>query len=54
MSLVQILPAIGFACEVESLLSALDGDVVSPRAPIDVKIQYGAYLEESDSSLRMN
>ena len=34
------LPAIGFACEVESLITALTTDRVSPRTPIDIKILY--------------
>ncbi|QUW22863.1 ATP phosphoribosyltransferase regulatory subunit [Sporosarcina sp. Marseille-Q4063] len=34
------LPAIGFACEVESLVTALTTDTVSPRTPIDIKILY--------------
>lgn len=42
------LPAIGFACEVESLITASTGDVVSKRTPIDVKIQYDPdFLEEA-------
>jgi ATP phosphoribosyltransferase regulatory subunit len=34
------LPAIGFACEVESLVTALTTDTVSVRTPIDIKILY--------------
>ena len=34
------LPAIGFACEVESLVNALTSDTVSARTPIDFKILY--------------
>ena len=34
------LPAIGFACEVESLVKASSGENVSPRIPIDVNIVY--------------
>jgi len=42
------LPAIGFACEVESLIKAANGDAVSKRVPIDIKIQYEeAYLAEA-------
>ncbi len=42
------LPAIGFACEVESLVKASSGENVSPRIPIDVNIVYGeADLGES-------
>lgn len=42
------LPAIGFACEVESLIKAATGDVVSQRVPIDIKIQYDeAHLGEA-------
>lgn len=34
------LPAIGFACEVESLLEASESDEFSPQTPIDVIIKY--------------
>lgn len=44
------LPAIGFACEVESLIKAGTGDVVSQRMPTDIKIEYDAgYLIEGIS-----
>ena len=42
------LPAIGFACEVESLVTALTSDTVSARTPIDFKILYdNENLEQS-------
>ena len=42
------LPAIGFACEVESLVTALTSDSVSIRTPIDFKIHYDdGNLEQS-------
>ena len=42
------LPAIGFACEVESLIKAATSDAVSQRVPIDIKIQYDeAHLGEA-------
>ena len=34
------LPAIGFACEIESLVKATDSREVTSRFPIDVKITY--------------
>lgn len=34
------LPAIGFACTVESLMKAMQPDYSAPRMPIDVKINY--------------
>ena len=44
------LPAIGFACEVESLIKAATSDVVTQRVPIDIKIQYEEpYLREAIS-----
>ncbi|MEB1815076.1 ATP phosphoribosyltransferase regulatory subunit, partial [Adlercreutzia mucosicola] len=42
------LPAIGFACEVESLVLASATDIMPPRTPIDVTIVYvDERLEES-------
>lgn len=44
------LPAIGFACEVESLIKASTTDIIPPSRPIDVKIVYeDERLEESIS-----
>jgi ATP phosphoribosyltransferase regulatory subunit len=42
------LPAIGFACEIESLVKATDSKEVTSRFPIDVKIIYGdSQLEQA-------
>ena len=44
------LPAIGFACEVESLIKAATSDIVSERMPADIKIEYSSgYITESIS-----
>lgn len=45
------LPAIGFACEVESLVTALTSDTVSARTPIDFKILYDD--ENLEQSIRI-
>ncbi len=42
------LPAIGFACEIESLVKATESKEVTSRYPIDVKIIYGdSQLEQA-------